>query len=137
MATVAQGKPKNGFQVWQDYVNQAPSRPEQWNVYDCDIQIAVHEYNRHLANVAGYRSLDWHFIKAMTWVETGAGVPEWKSSPIQIGNPGDPGLTALLSGNEGGDLILPPTLARKLNAGTAARIPSTTFGLASAMSSCD
>lgn len=29
---------------------------------------------------------------------------------MQIGSEGDPGLTSLLRGNEGGDLIIPPSL---------------------------
>jgi hypothetical protein len=93
-------------------------------VYDCDIRIAVNEYNRHLYSVAGYRSLDWLFIKAMIWVETGAESPQWTTNPIQIGNPRDPGLMALLKGNEGGDLILPPTLKPRLSALAATTTPS-------------
>jgi hypothetical protein len=33
---------------------------------------------------------------------------------MQIGNPGDPGLAALLSGKEGGELIMPPQIASGL-----------------------
>jgi hypothetical protein len=38
---------------------------------------------------------------------------------MQIGNPGDPGLSSLLSGNEGGELILPPVLKLQLTKTTA------------------
>ena len=115
---------KTGFEGWQNYVNNAASQPEKWNQYDCEIHMTVHEYNSHLGTTPGYMPLDWHLIKAMTWVETGAGKPEWNSSPIQIGNPGDPGLTALLNGNEGGDLILPPRLKGSLSATAAVVVPS-------------
>ncbi|TKC83056.1 LysM peptidoglycan-binding domain-containing protein [Trinickia terrae] len=133
---------KTGFESWQNYVNNAASQPEKWNQYDCEIQTAVHEYNSHLGTVAGYMPLDWHLIKAMTWVETGAGKPEWNSSPIQIGNPGDPGLTALLNGNEGGEVTVKPgdrlekiarvqgstsELLRHLNPGTHLLMPGQTL----------
>jgi hypothetical protein len=42
---------------------------------------------------------------------------------MQIGNPGDPGLNALLSGGEGGDLILPPE-SKSMTAALATRIPA-------------
>jgi hypothetical protein len=115
---------KTGFDAWQSYVNSATSQPKTWNQYDCEIQMAVYEYNSHLGMVTGYMPLDWRLIKAMMWVETGAGKPEWNSSPIQIGNPGDPGLAALLNGKEGGDLILPPRLKRSLTATAATIIPA-------------
>lgn len=124
MGKVAASKPKSRFESWQDYINDAVANPAKWNAYDCDIQTAVSEYNQHLSGVAGYMPLNWQFIKAMTWVETGAGKPEWRTSPIQIGNPGDPGLAALLNGKDGGDMILPPSLKGTLNAIKATTIPS-------------
>jgi hypothetical protein len=42
---------------------------------------------------------------------------------MQIGNPGDPGLRALLSGDEGGDLILPSELAKALTESSARSTP--------------
>ncbi|MFC5475380.1 LysM peptidoglycan-binding domain-containing protein [Paraherbaspirillum soli] len=116
MTTMNRSKPK--FEDWQNYVNQGVNNAK-WNVYDCEIQRAVDEFNRHLRDVAGYRPLDWQLIKAMTWVETGAKDEEWQTNPMQIGNDGDPGLRSLLIGNEGGNLILPPAWRGKLTYGTA------------------
>jgi hypothetical protein len=75
-----------------------------------------------LSSVAGYRLLDWQLIKAMLWTETGAAHAEWNSRPMQIGVPGDPGLTSFLSGQEGGDLILPPNWKGKLTTGSVRTI---------------
>jgi hypothetical protein len=79
----------------------------RWDGYDCDIVRVVNEFNRHLSGVASYGKLDWKLIKAMVWTESGG--PDnraWKTRPMQIGNPGDPGLRSLFSGREGGELIL-------------------------------
>ncbi|KND59258.1 hypothetical protein BVER_01121 [Candidatus Burkholderia verschuerenii] len=69
-------------------------------------------------------SLDWKLIKAMIWVETGADSPEWRSKPMQIGVPGDPGLSSLLSGHEGGDLIISPGWTGRLTPVTIRTIPA-------------
>ena len=116
-------KPKSAFEKWQDGINKAVG-DAKWSVYDCEIQMAVNEFNHHLAGKAGYSPLNWQLVKAMMWVETGAANPIWKISPIQIGNPGDPGLNSLLSGKEGGDLILPPTISGSLNRSSVTTIPS-------------
>ncbi|GBQ64437.1 LysM peptidoglycan-binding domain-containing protein [Komagataeibacter swingsii] len=42
---------------------------------------------------------------------------------MQIGNPGDPGLTSLLSGKEGGDHIVPPAWKGRLTVGSARSNP--------------
>lgn len=118
-----QATPKTGFELWQDGLNKAIA-DDKWNTWDCEIQVAVNEYNRHLSGTAGYMPLDWHIIKAMVWVETGANKTEWKSRPIQIGNSHDPGLTSLLSGAEGGDLILPPAWKGRLTIGSVRTIPA-------------
>jgi hypothetical protein len=97
---------KTGFEKWKDGIQSAIDSPK-WHSWDCDIQVTVNEYNRHLSGIAGYRSLDWLLIKAMLWTESGAASAEWNTKPMQIGVEGDPGLMALLSGNEGGNLILP------------------------------
>lgn len=107
-----------GLEKWQNGINQAHT-DARWHALDCDIQRAVQEYNQHLAGVAGYRALDWQLVKAMVWVETGPASDKWRSNPMQIGNAGDPGLSALLSGKEGGDLIIPPAWQNRLTAGTA------------------
>jgi hypothetical protein len=105
---------KSGFDRWKDTIDTAFSDP-RWHEYDCDIQQVVAEFNRHLAGVTDFRSLDWRIIKAVIWTETAG--PEhaaWRSNPMQIGNPGDPGLRALLFGDEGGDLVLPPDTKKRL-----------------------
>ncbi|MFC3458776.1 LysM peptidoglycan-binding domain-containing protein [Massilia haematophila] len=43
---------------------------------------------------------------------------------MQIGVAGDPGLKALLSGTEGGELILPPSWQARLSFGSVTTIPS-------------
>lgn len=114
---------KTGFEKWQEGIDKAADNAS-WNASDCEIQTAANEYNRHLSSTPGYIALDWQLIKAMVWVETGAESPKWKSNPAQIGNPGDPGLSALLTGNEGGDLIIPSSWKSRLTIGTATTIPS-------------
>lgn len=93
-----------GFQKWKDGIDKANS---EWDSYDPIIREVVGDYNRHLHGTSGFRELDWRIVKAMAWTETGAQNPEWKKRPIQIGVPRDLGLSALLGGNEGGDLIMP------------------------------
>jgi hypothetical protein len=115
-------KPKSGFEKWQDTIDGAANSAD-WDVYDCDIKKAVIEFNTHLASTPGYRPLGWQIVKAMAWVETGASSPSWKSNPMQIGVPGDPGLGALLGGKEGGDLIISPDLKIKLTVATATTMP--------------
>lgn len=68
--------------------------------------------------------MDWQLIKAMVWVETGANNSEWNSKPMQIGVAGDPGLASFLSGNEGGDLILPPVWTARLTLESVRAIPA-------------
>lgn len=114
---------KSGFEKWQDGINRAVENPK-WDVYDCEIRSAVNEYNYHLSKTAGYFPLDWQFIKAMIWVESGAESSAWKTKPIQIGIPGDPGLMSFLSGNEGGNLIIPPSMKNHLSTSVATSIPS-------------
>ncbi|AJY12389.1 LysM peptidoglycan-binding domain-containing protein [Burkholderia dolosa] len=113
-----QAPPKTGFEKWQDGIDKAVGNT-RWDSWDCEIRMAVDEYNRHLSGTAGYRPLDWQLIKAMVWVETGAESRKWGSNPMQIGNPGDPGLRSLLAGNEGGDLIIPAAWKDRLTAGAA------------------
>jgi hypothetical protein len=105
---------KSGFDRWKDTIDTALT-DRRWHEYDCDIQQVVDEFNRYLADTAGFRALDWRIVKAMIWTETGGPKnPAWRSNPMQIGNPGDPGLRALLFGDEGGDLVLPPEMKKRL-----------------------
>ncbi|HGL4260413.1 hypothetical protein [Burkholderia dolosa] len=91
---------RSGFEKWQDGIGRAVGNAS-WDSWDCEIQMAVNEYNRYLSGVAGYRPLDWRLVKAMTWAETGANSSEWRIKPLQIGVSGDPGLASFLHGNEG------------------------------------
>lgn len=60
----------------------------------------------------------------MVWTESGGfDSRAWGENPIQIGNPGDPGLNALLSGREGGELILPRELRSRLTMGAIRMSP--------------
>jgi hypothetical protein len=111
------------FERWKDGLTAA-IRDSKWNAWDCEIRSTVNEYNRRLAGTARYVPLDWSVIKAMVWVETGASNPEWKTKPMQIGVPGDPGLASLLSGKESGDLVLPPRLKGLLTVGTVKTLPA-------------
>lgn len=115
--------PKTGFEKWQDSIDQAVGNTK-WNTWDCEIQAAVNEYNRHLSGIAGYSSLDWQLIKAMVWVETGANNSEWNTKPMQIGVAGDPGMTSFLSGKEGGDLILPPVWKKNMTESSIRTMPA-------------
>ena len=86
--------------------------------------MAVNEFNHHLAGKAGYFPPHWQLVKAMAWVETGAASDKWMSNLMQIGVLTDPGLNALLSGNEGGSLILPPAWQPRLTTSSVRTIPS-------------
>lgn len=108
-----QAPPKTGFEKWQDGLKAAKG-DVKWRKWDDEIQLAVREYNFHLYGNAGFLLLDWQLIKAMVWVETGASSPEWNTRPMQIGVPGDPGLTSLLSEKEGGELIVLPAWKGRL-----------------------
>lgn len=119
----AQPSSETGFDKWRNGITAATGNPA-WNTWDCEIRMAVDEYNRHLNGVAGYRPLDWHLIKAMLWVESGAANAAWRSKPMQIGVPGDPGLASFLSGKEGGDLIIVPAWRTRLTMQTAKSIPA-------------
>lgn len=120
---VVEAVDQTGFKKWKATLDRASS-DAKWNEYDCEVRTAVTEFNTHLARSAGYVPLDWQLIKAMLWVETGAENKQWTSKPMQIGVPGDPGLASLLSGKEGGELILPPAWKGRLSATSATSIPS-------------
>ncbi|KVH08010.1 LysM peptidoglycan-binding domain-containing protein [Burkholderia sp. AU18528] len=118
-----QAPAKTGFEKWQDGIDKAAG-DAKWDSWDCEIRMAVDEYNRHLSGIAGYRPLDWQLVKAMLWVESGPANSEWNIRPMRIGVPGDPGLSSLLSGNEGGDLILPPAWKGQLTMGSVRSMPA-------------
>jgi hypothetical protein len=108
------GQQKSGYERWRDTIDTALT-DRRWHEYDCDIRRVVDEFNRHLAGVADFRALDWRIIKAIIWTETGGpNRSAWASNPMQLGKTGDPGLRALLFCNEGGDLVLPPGMKKRL-----------------------
>lgn len=112
-------KARSSYELWQDTIGASLKDP-RWHMYDCDVQRIVAEFNRHLSGRGGYFPLDWRLIKAMLWTESGGpDNPAWRKNPMQIGNDGDPGLAALLSGKEGGDLIMPADLKRTLTSTSA------------------
>ena len=105
---------KSGFEKWQDTINGSKT-DKRWNDHDATIAAAIKEFDTHLGETKGYAPLSWKLIKAMVWTESGGpDSPWWKSRAIQIGNPGDLGLDALLGDKEGGDLILPPAMKPKI-----------------------
>ena len=114
---------RTAYERWEDGLNKAV-RDKKWNAYDCEVRMAVDEFNQHLHRTPGFKTLDWKLIKAMLWTETGAASPEWKTKPMQIGVAGDPGLTALLSRTEGGELVLPAAWQARLSFGSVTTIPS-------------
>ena len=102
------------YELWQQTID-ASLKDSRWHEYDCDLQRIVAGFNRHLSGKSGYFPLDWRIIKAIIWTESGGpSNSAWRSNPMQIGNAGDPGLAALMSGKEGGDLIMPADLKRTL-----------------------
>jgi hypothetical protein len=81
---ISGGQRKNPFDRWTNGIEKAVSN-RKWDVYDCEIRMIAGEYNVHLQTTPGYKPLDWRLVKAMIWTETGAGSPEWKTKPMQIG----------------------------------------------------
>ncbi|WP_338768619.1 LysM domain-containing protein [Massilia sp. METH4] len=115
--------PKGSFEMWKDGLIKGVGQAK-WHTYDCEIKTSISEFDRHLAGSPGYVIVDWRLVKAMLWVETGAGHIQWRVKPMQIGVLGDPGLDALLGGKEGGDIIMPPSLKATLDHNAARTIPS-------------
>lgn len=67
--------------------------------------------NRKLSGTPQFSKLDWLFIKAMLWTESGGPTnPSWKKRVMQIGNPGDPAFQVLKDGKEGASLIIDSAL---------------------------
>ncbi len=110
---------KSDYEKWQDTINLSKT-DSHWHDYDSDIKLAVIQFNAYLLTTKGYVALNWKLIKAILWTESGGPNSDaWTTRPMQIGNPGDPGLGSLLSNLEGGELILPPALKLQLTKVTA------------------
>lgn len=125
MVTAKEARPtaKGSYELWQDTIDGALA-DSRWHNYDRDIQRIVAQFNRYLSSTAGFIPLDWRLIKAMVWTESGGpNNRAWRDNPIQIGNPGDPGLASLFSRNEGGELVIPPELQSKLTIASARLSP--------------
>lgn len=121
---------KSPYEKWQTTVDQART-DARWNEHDKLIIATVQAFNGQLTKSAGYRALDFKLVKAMLWVESGGpGNTAWTQRPMQIGNPGDPGLAALLGGKEGGDLILTAAQKKVLQSGTATPVTNILAGTA-------
>jgi hypothetical protein len=97
-----------GFEGWKDGIDKAVGNPA-WNKHDSTIQWTVLAYNNHLRKTPGFCSLDWTMVKVMAWTETGAKSRKWNTSPMQIGNKGDEGLTELRNKKKWG-MLIPPGL---------------------------
>lgn len=117
-AVKAPSPQKTPYEKWQDTVRAGKTGP-RWAMHDGIIEATVNEFNARLTKAStSYRALDKRLIKAIVWVESGGpNNAAWSTRPMQIGNPGDPGLAALLGGKEGGDLILTAEQRRALAAG--------------------
>ncbi|PRC94328.1 LysM peptidoglycan-binding domain-containing protein [Solimicrobium silvestre] len=100
----------NGLDAWKDGIRKAAGDPK-WDAHDAEIKSTLTTYTHHLIR-QGYRqpNLSWQMIKAMVWVETGAGNDEWKIKPMQIGNRNDPGIDDFLANDKGAEIIVPPHL---------------------------
>ena len=84
-----------GYEKWQDTVD-TPVNNSHLGEYDQTLKAAVGEFNTRLGTTSRYVPLDWKLIKAIILTETsGPELPVWQSNPMQIGNPGDPGLKSL------------------------------------------
>ena len=93
-----------------------------WDAYDFDIGSTIGAYNQHLRSTPNYHPVEFRFIKAMIWTETGATAEQWNKKPMQIGNPGDPGLKDILTSRQG-KLILPLNYQQLLTASNVVTIP--------------
>ncbi len=88
---------------------------DAWDFYDVHIQITLATYDKHLTNTPGYMPLDWHKVKAMIWIETGADSQWWSTNPMQIGMYAADGGMADILETPNGALILPDEYKRTLN----------------------
>lgn len=96
---------EDGYEKWKMGIDSAGA---DWDDYDPEIRRIVLQYNLHLRDTPRFMDLDWRLVKAMMWTESGPQDGAWKTKPLQIGVTGDPGLRALLFGDEGSELIVPP-----------------------------
>ena len=97
-------------QKWKDTVNRGID-DARWDEYDDLIKKEVNRLNVQLAKTPQFVKMDWLFIKAILWTESGGPDNEsWKTRVMQIGNPGDPAYKVLKDGEEGSLLIMDSAL---------------------------
>jgi LysM repeat protein len=98
--STATAAPKTPYEKWQATIKAAIT-DASWDKYDKVIKSTVLKYNSQLGKksrliLKAMPTIKWTWIKAMVWVESGGpNNPAWNKRPMQIGNPGDPGYSAL------------------------------------------
>lgn len=104
-------KDDKSLETWEHGRLLAISRdPTAWNIYDTTFITVLAEYRNWLGSLP---ILDWWHIKALAWVESGAGLRhDWQTNPMQIGKFTDPGFRDLMTR---GRWILPPAYANTLS----------------------
>lgn len=92
---------------WRNGILMALDDLAHWSEYDAFLQKQMQLFSARLKS-SGFPDLDWTYIKAILWVESGANTPDWNTNPMQIGVGNDPGILVVLNGLEKINLILPP-----------------------------
>ncbi|MGZ3458545.1 MAG: LysM peptidoglycan-binding domain-containing protein [Archangium sp.] len=106
MAQKKSHQAKTKYELWQETVQDGLTNAA-WDAYDTTIKLEVSDYNTRLSGTPGYKKADWQLLKAMLWIESGGPKSKsWRTRPLQIGNPGDPGYAILKGGTEGSSLIM-------------------------------
>lgn len=96
-------------QKWKDTVNQG-IKDAVWDKYDDTIKTEVTSYKTRFIKTS-IPTVNWLYLKAMLWTESGGPSNKaWETRPMQIGNPGDPGLKTLKDGAEGSNIIMEKSL---------------------------
>lgn len=118
--------PKNpvSLKIWENgVIGDFAKHSDRWNEYDDHIKVIVVIFNAFMAGKGFYVPLDWKFVKAMTWVETGANAlnDAWAIRPMQIGNKGDRGMLDLFTSPQG-KLVMPPQFVPGVNLQNAGAI---------------
>jgi len=99
-------------QDWKDTVQRGVT-DARWDEYDNMVRQEFANYNCRFGVAA-----NWLIGKAILWTESGGpDNPSWKTRPMQIGNPGDPGFGVLKDGKEGSQVIMEPSLFAAVKGG--------------------
>lgn len=118
-ANTATTKPLSSYEKWQNTVNSGITDTD-WDQYDGIIKTTATDFNTRLGKKSKYvekpmPQLDWKWIKAIIWIESGGPTnSSWRTRPMQIGNPLDPGFGVLKRGEEGSSIIMGATLKTNL-----------------------